>query len=258
MALRSSRARGDRRPVLRPRSARAHLERHGAGVAAAAGRVARRGARDDVRPSTDRQHARLTERQRVRRARHRARPRAGWQRWSRSGSRSRAGRRRAQRLLRYAAACVCAFVAFDKVLSPQYLLWLIPLVPLVRGTRGAAATGLLTAACVLTQVWFPQRYFDYALHFHLAGVVLAARPRARAAARRARPAARRYCSILTRTSSQLVARPSSPHSTSTPSMRTSPVAGSSRVGMPVTKRLIAPCVLAPDHRVVRAGHARRR
>jgi hypothetical protein len=76
------------------------------------------------------------------------------------------------RLTRYAAACVCAFVAFDKVLSPQYLLWLIPLVPLVRGARGLAATGLLTAAFVLTQVWFPQRYFDYALHFHLAGVVL--------------------------------------------------------------------------------------
>ncbi len=67
---------------------------------------------------------------------------------------------------------MCAFVAFDKVLSPQYLLWLIPLVPLVRGARGAAATGLLTAAFVLTQVWFPERYFDYALHFHLAGVVL--------------------------------------------------------------------------------------
>ena len=38
-------------------------------------------------------------------------------------------------------------------------------------------------------------------------------------------------------------------------MRTSPVAGSSRTGMPVMNRLIAPCVLAADHRVVRAGHA---
>jgi hypothetical protein len=34
------------------------------------------------------------------------------------------------------------------------------------------ATALLTVSLVLTQVWFPQRYFDYALHFHLAGVVL--------------------------------------------------------------------------------------
>jgi hypothetical protein len=77
-----------------------------------------------------------------------------------------------ERLIRYAAACICAFVAFDKVLSPQYLLWLIPVVPLVHGRRGLVATSLLTAALVLTQVWFPWRYFDYALRFHLAGVVL--------------------------------------------------------------------------------------
>jgi hypothetical protein len=31
---------------------------------------------------------------------------------------------------------------------------------------------LLTAALVLTQVWFPWRYFEYAARFHLAGVVL--------------------------------------------------------------------------------------
>jgi hypothetical protein len=77
-----------------------------------------------------------------------------------------------ERFLRYAAACVCAFMAFGKVLSPQFLLWLIPLVPLVRGRRGAGAMALLTAALLLTQVWFPQRYFDYAGPFHLAWVVL--------------------------------------------------------------------------------------
>jgi uncharacterized membrane protein len=77
-----------------------------------------------------------------------------------------------ERFVRYVAACVCAFVAFGKVLSPQFLLWLIPLVPLVVGRRGAGAVALLTAALVLTQVWFPQRYWDYAGPFHLAWVVL--------------------------------------------------------------------------------------
>jgi len=77
-----------------------------------------------------------------------------------------------ERFIRYGAASVCAFIAFGKVLSPQFLLWLIPLVPLVRGRRGIAATALLTVALVLTQVWFPKHYWDYALHFDRAAVVL--------------------------------------------------------------------------------------
>jgi glycosyl transferase family 87 len=62
------------------------------------------------------------------------------------------------RLLRYAAAAVCAFVALNKVLSPQYLIWLIALVPLVAGRRGAVAAGLFVTAAVLTQLWFPRHY----------------------------------------------------------------------------------------------------
>jgi uncharacterized membrane protein len=77
------------------------------------------------------------------------------------------------RLVRHAAACVCAFVAFGKVLSPQYLIWLVPLVPLVRGRRGLAATAILGAALVATQVWFPVHYWSYAASFRRAPLVLA-------------------------------------------------------------------------------------
>jgi Glycosyltransferase family 87 len=64
-----------------------------------------------------------------------------------------------ERLFRACAACVCAVVVFGKVLSPQFLVWLVPLVPLVRGRRGMAAGVLLAAALVLTQLWFPYRYW---------------------------------------------------------------------------------------------------
>ncbi|MGZ8695500.1 MAG: hypothetical protein ACXWYS_08695, partial [Gaiellaceae bacterium] len=42
---------------------------------------------------------------------------------------------------------------------PQFLIWLFPLVPLVAGRRGAIASGLVGVAAVLTQLWFPTRYW---------------------------------------------------------------------------------------------------
>ncbi len=77
-------------------------------------------------------------------------------------ARSRGGR---EELVRACAAAAVAFVALGKVFSPQFLIWLVPLVPLVRGRRGVAASGLLLVAMVLTQLWFPFRYWDYALQF---------------------------------------------------------------------------------------------
>jgi Glycosyltransferase family 87 len=64
-------------------------------------------------------------------------------------------------LLRYAPATVAASLVLGSVLSPQYLIWLIPLVPLVGGRRGALASLCFVAAAILTRFWYPDGYSDY-------------------------------------------------------------------------------------------------
>ncbi len=66
-------------------------------------------------------------------------------------------------LLMAAAAIVVALVAFDKVLSPQYLIWLVPFVALASGWAGLAAGAFLLLALGLTQSWFPWNYWNLAL-----------------------------------------------------------------------------------------------
>jgi hypothetical protein len=66
-----------------------------------------------------------------------------------------------ERLVRFAALALVAFVALGKVLSPQFLVWLVPVVSLV----GLPAAAVLAAALLLTQSWFPYHYWDYARHF---------------------------------------------------------------------------------------------
>jgi hypothetical protein len=68
------------------------------------------------------------------------------------------GKATIERLLMWCAAAVCAFIVFDPVLSPQYLLWLVPLVMVVQGRRGLRAMGLLALSMALTQIWFPHHF----------------------------------------------------------------------------------------------------
>jgi hypothetical protein len=70
-----------------------------------------------------------------------------------------------ERLVRHAAAAVVAFVAFSKVLSPQFLVWLLLLVPLVGGARSRVALWLLALACLLTALWFPALYWELVREF---------------------------------------------------------------------------------------------
>ncbi len=70
-----------------------------------------------------------------------------------------------ERLVRHAAAVVVAFVALSKVLSPQFLVWLVLLVPLVGGLRGRTSLWLTVLACALTAAWFPLRYWELVREF---------------------------------------------------------------------------------------------
>lgn len=70
------------------------------------------------------------------------------------------GRADLQRLVVAAAASVAGFLAFSRVLSPQYVEWLVPLAVLV---YAPLVWGLLAAALVLAQTWF----FHYGTLVHL-------------------------------------------------------------------------------------------
>ncbi len=62
---------------------------------------------------------------------------------------------------RYAAALILAFMLGSKVLSPQYLIWLLPLVPLgAGGVSGIVLSATFLAACLLTTQVFPLYYGD--------------------------------------------------------------------------------------------------
>jgi hypothetical protein len=57
--------------------------------------------------------------------------------------------------LRHAGAAVLAFVVCGKVLSPQYLIWLVPFVTVLQGWTGQAARVIFLLACAATTFVYP-------------------------------------------------------------------------------------------------------
>jgi hypothetical protein len=78
-------------------------------------------------------------------------------------------------LARFGLCAVAAGIAFGHVLSPQFLLWLVPFPLLVAGRRGYALAALCALAAILTLEEFPGRYWSYAagLDGGVAALVLA-------------------------------------------------------------------------------------
>lgn len=60
----------------------------------------------------------------------------------------------------FAAISIAAFIFLGKVFSPQFLIWLLPLMALIRTRNQRLVTGLFASVLLLTQWEFPYRYWE--------------------------------------------------------------------------------------------------
>jgi Glycosyltransferase family 87 len=90
-----------------------------------------------------------------------------------AGLAARNGDRR--RLVLASLAAVTAFAALGKVLSPQFVIWVLPLGALAFAWRLHALALAVLAVAVLTQVEFPGHYFDVVAREPLAIALVAVR-----------------------------------------------------------------------------------
>lgn len=71
-------------------------------------------------------------------------------------------------IVRFTAIAIATFIVGGKVFSPQFLIWLLPLIPLIKGRDRGLITGLFAAVLLLTQWEFPARYWElYLLQKHM-------------------------------------------------------------------------------------------
>jgi hypothetical protein len=87
---------------------------------------------------------------------------------------SRVGRAPRELVLTSLAAMI-AFALLGKVLSPQFVIWALPLGALAFAWRMHALAAAVALAAILTQVEFPAHYFDVVAREPLALVLVAAR-----------------------------------------------------------------------------------
>jgi hypothetical protein len=71
-----------------------------------------------------------------------------------------AGGDRTRRLVLTTFLALLSIIALGKVLSPQFLIWLVPFAALAWTYGERAVAALAAAAIVLTSIEFPSRYFD--------------------------------------------------------------------------------------------------
>jgi hypothetical protein len=87
-----------------------------------------------------------------------------------------AGGRTGTRVLVIASLAACAaFALFGKVLSPQFVIWVLPLGALAFAWRMHALAAAVALAALLTQIEFPAHYLDVVAREPLAIALVALR-----------------------------------------------------------------------------------
>jgi hypothetical protein len=68
--------------------------------------------------------------------------------------------------VRHAGAAVLAFMIAGKVLSPQYLIWLIPFITVLGGQTGRLARSVYLQACIVTTIIYPLFLLRMIIDYH--------------------------------------------------------------------------------------------
>jgi hypothetical protein len=74
--------------------------------------------------------------------------------------------------VRFAGAAVLAFVITGKILSPQFMIWLMPFIAILDGPTGKYARYLFLPCCLTTTLIYPVGYLEAILRFETGSILL--------------------------------------------------------------------------------------